>query len=529
MSKNRTKALRYDTAAYKHPNARNEGSGHMNFVNALLDMLNQRTRDNRLAFLTPDRCRELFEHFLRGEMAEVCFTFQQMALFDDDIFVGLNSRLSALDDMPWRITIKADAVGKDKKLAMLAEQQRAYLQDVFAKVDNLEEALRALGRADFDGVAALELTGTPGKRMVWEVIEPYMLARPVSGGAWLYNPEAAPTLPPTGLQEMDEERVIIREAPPILLPAMFLVCCKIHGVRGWAAFLDKFGIPSIFAEMPVNCSEEERAVYDAMVQRIVGEGSGTVPGGTKFQTVETRQNSADSYRDYAQWCKEAIITLCTGGLLTVAATADTGALAGGAHSDSLARLCRGSARGISAAVNSCFTARLLREKFGYDTPILARFELAPQEEEDKQQLANIISTLAQAGFRPSAATVSEMMGFEVAEVKTESAADPRLIYATAAAGYKPTLEEMEQRTSMQLVPLPDGSTAAPAPSITNTAPTAAPATEPPLTAEELALLDNLRGGKLNPDRIRTAADEAQQVLTAAVERGKAAAAPVSPA
>lgn len=512
MSKqrNRKKALRYETAAYLHPNARPKdegGSKGVSIVNVLMDMLHQRERENQLTFLTPQRCRELFEHVLNGEMAEPCFAFRQMELYDDDIFGGRNSRLSALDEMPWRITVKADAVGDNEELKKLAATQQDYLQGVFARVDNLEEALRALGEADFRGVAALELTGTPGKRMVWEVIEPYMLARPVPGGDWYYNAEAAPTLPPTGLEELDEERVIIREAPPILVPAMFIICSKHHGAQGWDGFLDKFGNPSIFAEMPINCTEEERAMYDEIMRSIVGEGSGTIPAGTKFQTIETRQNSADSYRDRVQACKEALITLCTGGLLTMAATADTGALAGGAHSDSLARLCRASARGITAAVNTYFTNRILRDKFGADTPLLARFEFAPVDEEDKQVQANIVATLTQAGYRPSAATVSEMMGFEVTEVQEN---------------VRGTMYEVRSENL--------GAAAPRGYDIMNTTPAAAaPAEQPPFTPEELELLRELGAGKLNHDRIAKTAGEAEKTLTAAVEEGKRAGAAVSPA
>lgn len=495
----RSKALRYERAEYKHPNARRPDMQRVQLLDYLLDRLAQRERENQMEWLTPQRCRELFDHYMNGEMAEPCLTWEQMELFDEDIFTGKNSRLSALDEMPWQIVLRADAVGEDKELAKLAEQQRSYMQNVFARIDNLEDALRALGEADFRGVAALEITGTPGHRMRWDVIYPHLLARPVRGGAWYYNATAAPTAPPEGLEELVEERVIIREAPPILLPAMFLVCSKVHGTQGWDAFLDKFGNPSIFAELPLTCTEEERAVYDAIVQRIVGEGSGTMPAGTKFQTVETTQNSADSFADRARWCKEGIITLCTGGLLTVAATADTGALAGGAHSDSLARLCAGSARSITAAVNNQFVARVLRERFG-DAPMLVRFELAPEKEEDLQAVATLISTLCAAGYRPSAATVSEMVGFEVTEVQEN---------------VRGTMYEVRGENL-----------GAAAPRIMNTAPAADPA---PLTADELAAVQSLAGLSLSAASITAKAATAEKALTAAVEQGKAAAAPTSPA
>ena len=100
----------------------------------------------------------------------------------------------------------------------------------------------------------------------------------------------------------------------------------------------------------------------------------------------------------------------------MATEAGSGTLAGNAHQESFERLCAATARSISECINRQFCRRILREAFP-DQPQLAVFELAAQQEDDLTEQAQLIATLSSAGFRPSAETVSEMMGFEVEAVE----------------------------------------------------------------------------------------------------------------
>lgn len=383
-------------------------------------LLVQRERRNDLPELTPQRAQELFEAWRRGEMADVQLMWDQLEERDDTLMVVLNARLSALAEMPWALVVDADAVGDDPQRKALAEEQKRYLSACFAAVENLDDALRHLGMADFRGVAALEITGNT-TRMRWEVIEPWNLCRPVRRGPWLYNEEASAT--PARLEELEPERVIVREAMPIDLPAMYLISSLHHSVHSWDGFLEVFGIPNIFMEMPPGTTEEAAAAMDAVAQRLIGEGRGTVPSGTKFQTVETSKDNSQSFEARYKVCREAIITLATGGLLTVGTAPDSGTLAGNAHSDSFSRLCAASARSISAAINRQFVRPLLAARYEHE-PVLVQFELAPEPVDDRLQMAQLLSALNTAGWAPSAETVSEMMRFEVERVQATAAGAP---------------------------------------------------------------------------------------------------------
>lgn len=274
--------------------------------------------------------------------------------------------------------------------------------------------------------------------MRWEVIEPWNLARPVRNGGWLYNPEAQDEI--YNLEELDMSRVILRETRrPIDLAAMFLVVEKSHGTHAWDAFLDTFGVPSIFFELAPNTSEEDAQEFDAVINRVLAEGRGTLPSGTKIQTVETGQNSSDAYRTRAEWCRDALLTLGLGGTLTATAESGSGTLAGNAHADSLARLCARSARGISMAINRCFCWPELRRHFP-GQPVLVEFDLSYEDEEDTQALATMFATLAGARYRVEDSAVSEAMGMEV-HTEEQPAALPGLM--SRAAEGRARLESRE--------------------------------------------------------------------------------------
>lgn len=471
-------------------------------------LLVQRERRNDLPELTPARARELYEAYRRGEMADVQLMWDQLEERDETLFTVLHARLGALAEMPWTVNIDAD-LSEDKQA--LAEQQKELANKLLAAVENLPEALAHLGMADFRGVAALEVTGN-AQRMRWEVIEPWNLCRPVRRGPWYYNAEATST--PIRTEELDPAAVIIREAHPIDLPAMFLICAKYLSVHAWDAFLEVFGIPNVFLEMPPATPEDKALEFDAIVQRLIGEGRGTVPSGAKFHTVETSKDNTQSFEARARWCNEAIIQLATGGLLTVTTQSGSGTLAGNAHSDSFGRLCAASARSISAAINRQFLRPSLQAAYPH-SPILVRFELAPEPVDDRLQVAQLIATLASAGYRAKDDDVAELMNMQF----TAANMNPTDLYATKAVGYVPTMEAMQTRLGMPLKPAPvEGANSAPMVQnmqhipITNTAEEAVEdfsTTErdagTPLSSGELAALRML-GGELNAAQVAADAE-----------------------
>ena len=407
---------------------------------------------------------------------------------DEDMLAVISARIGGIEDLPPRIEADADAIAADPALKPLADAQAAHLRTRLAAVANLQEAIAHLAMSDFRGVAALEVCGSPTLQR-WEVIEPWCLIRPARRGPWLYNPTATPGA--VNGEALDPARVIIAEARAIDLPCMFLLCAKYHSTSGWDAFLDVFGNPSLFLELPPQTTPQMAQEYDAIVRQIIGEGRGTIPSGSKFQTVETGQNSADSFAARAEWCKKAIITLALGGTLTMMSESGTGTLAGSAHSDSLSRLITATARRISRAVDTQWAAPILRTAFP-GKPILAHFTLRAEEERDTAAAAQLLATLAGAGYTVTEEQAEELLGFPVT-------------YHAPAAPQPFTNTDPEPPT--------DPTDPAPLTNTTDPAPTPAEEeaeedADAPLTEAELTALRSLTSAPLSPASLTPALSSA---------------------
>ena len=468
-----------------HPNAR---SGAIMPWWRFISLLTQRESRKELDFLTPQRADDLFEAWIRGETAEVQLVWDRLEKFDSTLFACVRARLSALGEMKWTVNVDADAVGDDAAMQQLADKQRLFLLRCLSDVENLTEAISALGKADFTGVAALELTGNT-ERMRWETINPWHLCRPSLHAPWMYNANADPI--PRAPELLEEQSVILREAPPMHLPIMFLIVAKRHGVQAWDAFLDKFGIPAAFFETPPGSTEQQALEFDAVVQKLIGEGSGVIPSGAKLHTFETGRDNTQTFEARARWCDDAILQLTLGGKLTMATESGSGTLAGNAHQESFERLCSSSARSISECINRQFCRRILRSAFP-GSPVLASFSLAPEKEDDRAAQAQIIATLSSAGFRPSAETVSELIGFEVQPVAPSPAPAFPPVSNSAASDSEPNSQIVNRKSY-----------------IVNSS------VEPPLTEPELAALQSLSKG-FAADQLEADADTIYTALADAI-------------
>ncbi len=487
--------LSYTTENHLHPIART--GENVSLWPILHSLLISRERENKLPLLTPEEAVRLFEEYRRGDFARIQLFWDAMEERDEDMCAVIAARIGGIEDLPPRIEADADAVAADPTLATLAEQQAAHLRTRLAAVANLQEAIAHLAMSDFRGVAALEICGTPTLQR-WEVIEPWCLIRPARRGPWLYNPTATPGAV-TG-EALDPACVIIAEARALDLPAMFLLCAKYHSTSGWDAFLDVFGNPSLFLELPPQTTPQMAQEYDAIVRQIIGEGRGTIPSGSKFQTVETGQNSADSFAARAEWCKKALITLALGGTLTMMSESGTGTLAGSAHTDSLTRLITATARRISRAVDTQWAAPILRTAFP-GKPILAHFTLRAEEERDTAAAAQLLATLAGAGYTVTEAQAEELLGF------------PVTYHAPAAPQPFSNTDPEPPTDPTDPAPLTNTTDPAPAPAEAE----AEAEEDAPLTEAELTALRSLTSAPLSPASLTPALSSA--LTSALTNRG----------
>ena len=474
-------------AKNKHRNIRK--GGHVKTVR-YHDLLRAKRTQNPLSGLNPAKVRRLYELYREGKYADVQLAWDALEEYDDMLGTVLERRQSALGEMEWDVLIDARAVGEDAALQALAEAQQDYITRRLREVENLSDAIKWLGLANFRRYSALEvLPAGSGER--WLPIHHWLLCRPALEGAWCYNETAETSC--TRTEPIDMSAVILREvARPIDLVAMFLISAKEAAIDGWDSFLEVFGNPALFFKMPPGTSDAQRDEFAAIIKEISSDGSGVYPDGGEIHTVETSAANADAFSSRAEWCDKALVRRATGGLLTVLAESGSGTLAGSAHMEAFRQIAANDAISIAECINRQYVRRRIAAEFPGE-PVLVYFTLTQPVITDRAATVNMLCQLAGQRWRATDEAVSEEVGVEV---HTEEAA--------------PQLPMMNTNPHTPGTP--------PAEPVLNAGETLEKPNqeeEPPLTEDELAAFRGLR--EPNRERMEQHRAEVEQALRAAAD------------
>lgn len=473
------------TAKNKHRNIRK--GGHVKTVR-YHDLLRAKRTQNPLSGLNPAKVRRLYELYREGKYADVQLAWDALEEYDDMLGTVLNRRQSALGEMEWDVLIDARAVGEDAAMQALAEEQQDFITRRLRAVENLSDAIKWLGLADFRRYSALEvLPAGSGER--WLPIHHWLLCRPALEGAWCYNENAETSC--TRVEPIDMSAVLLREvARPIDLVAMFLISAKEAAIDGWDSFLEVFGNPALFFKMPPGTSDDQRDEFASIIKEISSDGAGVYPDGGEIHTVETSAANADAFSSRAEWCDKALVRRATGGLLTVLAESGSGTLAGSAHMEAFRQIAANDAISIAECINRQYVRRRIATKFPGE-PVLVYFTLTQPMINDRAATVNMLCQLAGQRWRATDEAVSEEVGVEVHteevqstnyEVRSENSA-PAVQVPVMNAGE--TLEKPNQEE------------------------------EPPLTEDELAAFRGL--SEPNRERMEQHRAEVEQALRAAAD------------
>lgn len=474
-------------AKNKHRNIRK--GGHVKTVR-YHDLLRAKRTQNPLSGLNPAKVRRLYELYREGKYADVQLAWDALEEYDDMLGTVLERRQSALGEMEWDVLIDARAVGEDAAMQELAEAQQDYITRRLREVENLSDAIKWLGLANFRRYSALEvLTAGGGER--WLPIHHWLLCRPALEGAWCYN-EAAETSC-ARVEPIDMSAVILREvARPIDLVAMFLISAKEAAIDGWDSFLEVFGNPALFFKMPPGTSDAQRDEFAAIIKEISSDGSGVYPDGGEIHTVETSAANADAFSSRAEWCDKALVRRATGGLLTVLAESGSGTLAGSAHMEAFRQIAANDAISIAECINRQYVRRRIAAEFPGE-PVLVYFTLTQPVINDRAATVNMLCQLAGQRWRATDEAVSEEVGVEV---HTEEAApQPPMMNTNPHTPGTPPAEPVLNAGETLEKPNQEE--------------------EPPLTEEELAAFRGLR--EPNRERMEQHRAEVEQALRAAAD------------
>ena len=374
---------------------------------------NWRAQYNPLRGLTIAQLVTMLEAAERGNYARLQWLYRFVEKRNSTLRAVLQRRQASLTRLDWDIRLRD---GKTPSLGdrRLPARQAAVLREAYERIENLREAVTFLALAEFRGYAHLERHfDRQGRTVALKPVPQWFWARLGPDAPWQYNAMARPGLPMPDDPVLDPARIIFREFDsPVDEIAVIAHVRQSLSQKDWDGFVETYGLPPLFLELPPDIPAEREAEYQAQAEAIIGDARGTVPHGTQIHTVDSGARGQNPFAEHLRYQDEMIVLAATGGKLTALTESGSGTLAGGAHQRAFDDMTEGEAALISEIFQQQFDAPLLEQVFP-GQPQMAYFELAATRSLDPGDVINQALTLARAGYEIDPAELSEKTGYRL--------------------------------------------------------------------------------------------------------------------
>jgi len=374
---------------------------------------NWRAQFNPLRGLTIAQLVTMLEAAERGNYARLQWLYRFVEKRNSTLRAVLQRRQASMTRLDWDIRLR-DANTATMNPRTLAARQAAVLREAYECIGNLREAVTFLSLAEFRGYAHLERHfDRQGRTVRLEPVPQWFWARLGPDAPWQYNAEARPGLPMPGDPVLDPKRFMVRENDsPIDEIAVIAHVRQSLSQKDWDGFVETYGLPPLFLELPPDIPAEREAEYQAQAEAIIGDARGTVPHGTQIHTVDSGARGQNPFAEHLQYQDQLIVLAATGGKLTALTESGSGTLAGTAHQKAFDDITEAEAALISEIFQAQFDRPLL-EKLFPGQPHLAYFELAATRSLDPADVISQAFTLARAGYEIDPAELSEKTGYRL--------------------------------------------------------------------------------------------------------------------
>jgi phage gp29-like protein len=370
-----------------------------------------RAQFNPLRGLSIQRAVTLLEEGERGAYSDLQWVYRFIEKRDATLRGLVQLRTSAIKKLDWDIKLV------DSAEPAAAERQAAALRAAYENISNLKEAVAFLALAEFRGYAHLEKRyegDNPAQGIVrLEPVPQWHWCRDTMYGPWQYLADAG-----SGTnrgEPIEPAHFLIREVErPINEIGFICYLRKNLSQKDWDGFVETYGIPPLFVEMPAGVDPTREAEYQALAEAVIGDMRGTLPSGAKVQTAGDGARGVNPFRDHLTYQDEQLVLAGTSGKLTML-NGPTGLGSGqsDAHQDTFDQLAQAEAGEISELFQRQFDRAVLDAAGFVDQPALAYFELAAVDQTDVGQLLDQALKASQAGFRADAAELSEKTGLKL--------------------------------------------------------------------------------------------------------------------
>ena len=374
---------------------------------------------NPLRGMTAQRMQNLYDASRNGDTVHLQWLYNEIEKVDPTLLICAQRRRGALASLDWTIKTRSErrVRGFDAKLA---EEQSAALEAAFgdAEMANFNDAVEHLAGAFFRGFAHIlpvwSADGLSIRR--FETLDQWNFCRDIQTGTWYWNPEANAYTDYSSCRPIPDGEVVTMVAPyHIDYPAMTIYLRSAVGEKGWAKFVERFGIPPCILTLPSDIPNDQIGEWRRAAEKVAEGGSGAMPNGTGVNFCDGARG-INPFKDFIHNQRELVVLMSTGGMLTSLTEAGSGTLAGNAHADTWAEIRRMDSAKIGSVINRDLAGRILDRAFP-GKPHLAYFAFATEAVPSPGEVFDDASKARTAGYLVDKAQLEEMTGYKLEKIE----------------------------------------------------------------------------------------------------------------
>ena len=377
---------------------------------------------NPLRGMTAQRMQNLYDASRNGDTVHLQWLYNEIEKFDPTLLICSQRRRGALASLDWTVKTRSErrARGFDAKLA---EEQSAALEVAFgdAEMSNFNDAVEHLAGAFFRGFAhVLPVWSADGLSIRrFETLDQWNFCRDIQTGTWYWNPEANAYTDYSSCRPIPDGEVVAMVAPyHIDYPAMTIYLRSAVGEKGWAKFVERFGIPPCILTLPSDIPNDQIGEWRRAAEKVAEGGSGAMPNGTGVNFCDGARG-INPFKDFIHNQRELVVLMSTGGMLTSLTEAGSGTLAGNAHADTWAEIRRMDSAKIGSVINRDLAGRILDRAFP-GKPHLAYFAFATEAVPSPGEVFDDATKARNAGYIVDKAQLEEMTGYKLEKIEVKA-------------------------------------------------------------------------------------------------------------
>ena len=374
---------------------------------------NDRFRYGATMVYTPGTLKRIFDAANAGDTEQLCLCGREMLERNWDIIGALEQRSDALLGVDYDVqpggNSELDAAAAkafEKELRSAGElNELATFHDLLAHL---------LGAVVMPFAAAEIVWGEGGSLEGFAPVDAHHFSLRDS-----FVPRLVCDEYPNGMPEEEARNRFIfhqfkRKSDParsgLIRVLAWLHCFQNWPIKDLFSFIERFGMPFVVAKVDQNAWDNERQVLHSLIRNFGPNGGGVFTKATELQLLNASNTGGDNvYFRALEFTHNAIYTLVVGQL---ASSSDSSGMSNGDAQTAVRQdILEADARSVESTVRAQIAAPWTA--FHFNGAAVPRLHFKVEPTEDQAHLAQVVNTLAQAGFKADPQELSERFGMKL--------------------------------------------------------------------------------------------------------------------